>query len=597
MSIRDIGFLQWKDPSAWMEKMRGPRWKARVVDENIRYMKAVMAACTNAQLEAAVASFSAAAEEAKLTWCLGTHINVYSQAGALSWAWDSDQEPIPIGDIDFATGIVVYSHDIGKGGERYAITVVNREKKLWSIEGGHGFGPTVAIMGGRVYLQESTAPLHYSRIVSFNLEGKDRRLHYEEGDPLRSLTLIKGENKCLFFISENAGEQHLYHVGKTIRRLKGSTVYPVGFAKNSEEPCYLYREGRVWRAMGKALKGIGLGNCGIDLILLNGLCVYRIHGTRHIYFKGDLITTIIGEIDANKWSIWHGDSVIDFRCGVPGMSPVECSVNSKGVVIQPAAVYGDYRSGTATSKDGTTVHWAVVSNKNTTPKGVIICGYGAYGAYSHLTTERWKPFLERGIAIGFTFIRGGGDHTPEWADAGKRGGKLQSVEDFEACIRSIRAALHIGARRTCLFGRSAGGYLVGATVNRNPGGKLFGSVYTEVPYVDVLRTASNPRLPLTQYEYFEFGDPAHTIVDFEMMLYLSPVNGSGAPGVFVVCRTALNDKQVYAYESVKWMDTLRVGGGEDKLLAITNQGHFTRGEGLYEERAEDFTLLCKRILA
>jgi oligopeptidase B len=138
---------------------------------------------------------------------------------------------------------------------------------------------------------------------------------------------------------------------------------------------------------------------------------------------------------------------------------------------------------------------------------------------------------------------------------------------------------------------------VGTATARNPGGELFGSVYTEVPYVDVLRTASNPRLPLTEYEYLEFGDPAHNPQDFATLLRLSPVDAlgpGGAPGVFVLCRTAVNDRQVYAYESFKWVDALRgkAAGGKPKLVGLNHgQGHFTRGDQLYVDRSEDLILL------
>jgi oligopeptidase B len=142
---------------------------------------------------------------------------------------------------------------------------------------------------------------------------------------------------------------------------------------------------------------------------------------------------------------------------------------------------------------------------------------------------------------------------------------------------------------------------VGAAATRHPDGELFGSIYTESPYVDVLSTASNPQLPLTKYEYLEFGNPLHVIADFETLLRLGPITGldeKGAPGLFVICRAGLNDRQVYAYESVKWMDALRgKKKGEPKLLEIIKEdGHFSRGFQMYAERASDFLLLSKRIL-
>jgi oligopeptidase B len=176
-------------------------------------------------------------------------------------------------------------------------------------------------------------------------------------------------------------------------------------------------------------------------------------------------------------------------------------------------------------------------------------------------------------------------------------GKLLGVEDFEACIRGMQKVGGLGPKNTCIFGRSAGGYLVGTTIVRNPGGQLARFAYTEAPYVDVLQTASNVKLPLTVFEYLEFGDPAHKIYDFQTMVELSPVSAlgpSGAPGVFVLCRVGLNDRQVYAYESVKWMDALRgnEGGGYKKLLYLTKgYGHNVHGADVFVERAEDLLLL------
>jgi oligopeptidase B len=126
----------------------------------------------------------------------------------------------------------------------------------------------------------------------------------------------------------------------------------------------------------------------------------------------------------------------------------------------------------------------------------------------------------------------------------------------------------------------------------------------EVPYVDVLQTAGNPALPLTPLEYNEFGNPRRRIEDLEALLELSPyqnVPPEGVPGVAVLCRTAAHDMQVYPYEAVKWIQALR---GKDstkkeapKLLYIrSGQGHFTRDDGLFMERAQDFLFFSERIL-
>ena len=39
--VRDLGFLSWKDPDAWMEQMKGPRWNTLVREENKRLQETI----------------------------------------------------------------------------------------------------------------------------------------------------------------------------------------------------------------------------------------------------------------------------------------------------------------------------------------------------------------------------------------------------------------------------------------------------------------------------------------------------------------------------------------------------------------------------
>lgn len=626
-----MSLISWTDPYAWMEPMQGPRWNKSVAKENARFQEAL--GKDKEYVDPISDVFKAAAEEdqSASTWFAEvgtTRIVIRPQpGGSLKWNWIGQEEtnnPLA-GDLDLVNGgIVVYSHDIGAGAERYEIVAVKRAKQLWSYrgrKGGSGLGSSVAIIGQRVYVLEAVSPLRYRWLISLDLKtGGDRRVHYEEMRGSYSLSLSHGERGCLFLIAENAGRQELFHVAARIRRLSedGVSFFPVGFAPNSAEPCYFVRRDSFhspWEACGHPLETFRLpedmGHHGLDMFQLSsGIIVHRSHGERFIEVCGrrkevTMLGKFLGEIETNPWMRWHGHTgPLHVIVTVPGRTPLRGTLDViNGIELEPPiCVYGGYiLSGMAHSKDGSKVRWVVSSNKNRKCLGLIVVGYGAYGIPTHMGTTRWKPFIENGFAVGFALIRGGGDHNEVWAESGRRQGKLQGVEDFEACITAMQRIVGVGPAQTCIFGRSAGGYLVGAAAVRNPGGELFGNMYAEVPYADVLRTASNPRLPLTKYEYLEFGDPAHILADFETLLRLGPVSGlgpNGAPGIFVICRTGLNDRQVYAYESVKWIGALRGrGGGAAKLLAIAGgQGHFTHGDELYRERAEDFLLLCKRIL-
>jgi protease II len=105
---------------------------------------------------------------------------------------------------------------------------------------------------------------------------------------------------------------------------------------------------------------------------------------------------------------------------------------------------------------------------------LMVVGYGAYGMDTSTSIWRWKPYLDDGWIISFVLVRGSGDHTVEWAEQGKTVNKIKSVEDFESAIRFLQKEYKIPPKQTCIYGRSAGGYLVGSVVSRNSSGKLFG---------------------------------------------------------------------------------------------------------------------------
>jgi oligopeptidase B len=179
-----------------------------------------------------------------------------------------------------------------------------------------------------------------------------------------------------------------------------------------------------------------------------------------------------------------------------------------------------------------------------------------------------------------------------------------TVDDFEAVIKAAKSKNNLDADKTVIYGRSAGGLPIGAIVSRFPNGQLVGAAFTEVPYVDVLRTSSNPDLPLTIGEFEEFGNPQEKILNFKELLSVSPINtvpSDGAPGVFVMSRVGLLDKQVFAYESFKWIQKLRGFASEDESTSVDpkmkyvtferKESHFYRPGKFPRSRGIDLAIL------
>lgn len=633
-----------------MEAMRGSRWNTLVTKERQRFEAAVAAAGARdpSQLDAAVAAFETTSQEAGLnsSWILqrGTvRLRVSSQLGGVySWTFIGGDRPLSFpyaGDITIGPGGILLTTEDRKGGQEvYAVVArSSRGQPLWSYQGGAtgGAAQQIAVLGQRVFLVEAISPLQYKRLVSIDLAtGKGRSVLFEDLHPSVNLRLIKGQRECLFLLAENAGYQALYHVQPTgkCQRLApdGVAFYPVGYGAGAgaRPPSFFVRRGAFsapWDAVGTPLEDwtfpAGAAAAGIEFCsLAAGLLVTRSAGIRTLYRCGrqrppSQLGTLLGELEFNPWDAWYGRLGLEGRIlcivTVPGATPTEGVIDMRhGLTLEhPFSVYAGRRlTGTVRSRDGTGVPWIVCLNDQRPPVGLIVCGYGAYGLPTNLSTTRWKPFLERGIAVGFALVRGGGDSGEAWAEAGRLAGKERGVEDFEACVQALQGVVDVPPSATALFGRSAGGYLVGSTVARNPDGALAGVAYCEVPYVDVLRTASNPALPLTSLEYLEFGQPAEKVADFEMLLRLSPIEAlgtEGAPGVFVLSRTATEDRQVYAYESFKWVDALRGSGAagvpprwaRPKLVGLTRgSGHFVRGAQGSIERAEDYLVLVRELL-
>jgi protease II len=71
--------------------------------------------------------------------------------------------------------------------------------------------------------------------------------------------------------------------------------------------------------------------------------------------------------------------------------------------------------------------------------------------------------------------------------------------------------------------------------------------------------------------------------------------GKGTPGVAQIVRTGLNDNQVLAYESAKWIVRSRSKAKSHPIfLAIQgDQGHFVHGDLGASQEAEDLALILK----
>ncbi len=516
----------------------------------------------------------------------------------LVWQMANQQEKHIAGDIDIEDSNVWAVEDNSNGAEQYTVKLYDKGKEKWSYT--KGVGPFVATVGSRCYCIELENFLWLRRVISVNkLTGKDRRVELDIEDPQWNCQLVKGSNECLFLVANNAGLQRCWYRQQngSFKELTGFDAFvPVGYlSTKATSPCFFGRPkgSQTYKPVNCSGQFPSFQSRTPEWLDPNRhlLCT-RSKGKRTVWdtIKGKPVLSCVGNLDVDPLGSWRGTSS-QITVQEPGSYRQDLEAYLEKTTLCP---YAKSKYTTVKSKDGTPVPLLLVSNCK--PKHLLCIVYGAYGVPTRFNTDRWKPLLDRGWAVSFALIRGGGDDSDEWADEGRRGKKLHSIEDFEACIRAARRYYHLPASQTVIYGRSAGGYTVGATLSRNATGKLFQGVYTEVPYVDVLNTTSNPALPLTQLEYNEFGNP-NRLENAQALLTLSPMDTlpeEGAPRIFVLSRTALQDKEVYAYESVKWITKLRdLQDKTDapKLLAFEEkEGHFASEATGIQQRANDMSL-------
>lgn len=600
-SIKDVGHFAWKDPYGWTESMKGPAWKA-VIQQQKEILESAITPEVKADAKQIQAELSGDVRPTDTMSQIDSIL--FERDGTFHYQWKYKDSSKEYGCADFAVeGDKVWQVvDDSKGAEQYTLSLIDSGKKAWSNR--TALGPYVAVLKNRCYVLESENSLWFCRLVSLDAEtGDDRRIVVELTDRQWNMTLIKGENKCLFLMANNAGQQRLWHITATKAiELTGDyeAFVPVGYDINKEEPQYFARKGEEYIAIGSQFKGLKMPslirNTPETCIISDRLLITRHYGKRTLWnlTTGKPLDTVVGNLELDSIEAWYGKGSKEIVLIRPGYELTNFWKSKK------QHSYAPYQhTGFAKSHDGTKVPWISVSQSKK-PHAVLIIGYGGYGISTMMNTGRWKPLLKRGIAIAFAMVRGGGDHTDAWAEAARRDQKFKSVEDLEAVIHHIQNVLHISASRTILYGRSAGGYLMGAMPPRHPKGDLFSAVYVEVPYVDVFNTTANESLPLTQMEYNEFGDPLHRLKNAAALLRLSPIDAlkrGGAPGVWILSRTGYNDKEVFAYESLKWILTLQdLQRGDpkaaSKLLALTDgEGHFVTGQLAKKERALDMALL------
>ncbi len=251
------------------------------------------------------------------------------------------------------------------------------------------------------------------------------------------------------------------------------------------------------------------------------------------------------------------------------------------------------------ARDGTEIPVSVVYPKDFPMDGtgrLHLYGYGAYGlAMEPGFSAARLSLLDRGFAYAIAHIRGGDDLGQQWYLDGKLEKRTNTFNDFVDVAKGLIGRGFTAKGRISISGGSAGGELMGAVINSDPG--LWGAVVAHVPFVDVLNTMLDASLPLTPGEWPEWGNPVEDAKAFDLIASYCPYQNVAAQDYPPLLVTAgLNDPRVTYWEPAKWVAKLRsVKTDQNVLLLKTNMGAGHGGKsGRFEslrETAEEFAFI------
>ncbi len=623
--MRDLGYLKWQDPFAWMEPMKGKRWEALLRRERAHFNELATQPAVEREARQMEKEIIDAQQYSKLpgfTIGCGTINIILIPNYRFVWKWAWKKSARPAVDIDVQGNIVWYiTSDEDSDNQNKLVCESSDGKVIWTKR---AVSSDIAVVGELCYYVKVVDIFRTVELCVCNAQtGNNERVIYRETDKGRDLLLHKCSNRTLYISSSSPINSRLYriHGDHIVQIAKNSLLQKALGESIYGDDCVLTRKNRQeqWKPHGKPVSDWRLPDEEIEWINLQSGNIVTIHeGAQSIWFctpnkPPRLVFKIkVGYIEPNIWTQWENSLVQTFAIKTPSEPPYMFHIINNKIVrddrimniknpiqFKPLDVHRFH----VTSADGTKVPYVIIKEKGVKPKALMVYVYGAYGSSTPIgwPQNQWYPLLKRRWAMVYALVRGGGDIDAAWAEAARRENRIVSIQDLEAVIRAAQSKNNLGPERTVVFGRSAGGVPVGAMVSRHPDGNLIGAAFAEVPYVDVLRTSSNPELPLTIGEFDEFGNPQERIMNFKALMDVSPINtvpADGAPGVFVISRVGLLDRQVFAYESFKWIQRLRGKSSDEEktgskgkyVIFEKNESHHYRVNRWPRFRAIDFAI-------
>ena len=590
--IRDLGFISWKDELAVFDDVNSYEFRRGVEEQK--------------------AIFNSAPVNKKLLkeWTALYKGLPYSYPPYYSFRWaghtiqvHQENRYIPVVSISVMDGknyefggVVAFGifdqffwciQDLSYGQERLTLNLYSHiMNKLQTI---NNVGDTAAYAGDYLYYLLADDIFWFNTIYRITVLGQ-KELIYKEKEQKYILKLLKPKGQDdVFVLRHSALHQDLGIIEDDDVRwiVKGfGRKLPITSTCIAFSSFFSERRQKVYYPDGNSL---------VDVYSRNNVKVFIFtkDATQSLYlYTHRWVPIIHPQVCELKFS----ESSEDVIMGVPNGPDRVIYLNKHFMPIVSKELRGpQYRLDSGASP----LPWFSVL-PNGKPKGLVICGYGAYGMSMRKHQQRlWIPWLKRGFIVASVCVRGGGENGDYWWDGARTAQKRHyGIRDFVVGVNFLQKRYECYEKNTVLYGRSAGGFLVTAAMYELMDKVTI--VYAAKPYTDVLRTTTNPKARQTVQESDEFGliKNESNVTDFVALARISPYenvidNPVVAPAVLLTAGT--NDSEVPASMPLRFAKRLQQKGWKNVYCRIAvGEGHFTDRNKEYGE-AHD-AALCESII-
>lgn len=564
-AIRNLGYIGWKNDLSWMEKQQGHAWDALIHDENIRFKQCLKG------LEPLVKKMeselkSNTPDEPYIL--RGWKIQTIAFSPEKIWTHMKSGFTCKCRDADISEDIFVAAVQVPGGFERFTVEIYSLDSKkprhLKTIELS---GPEVAVLDGSVIFLKSEKDLRYSSVCIWSNNESILTL-YHSSDLKKNLELERGEDGSVYMVKDDFTKKYYSLINNKE-------------SKKSKEVKWLQSPHKKSCIVSDGLRLDGIKDTIESFSLKANWTVTISKGIRILWKGKEPLIWIWGDISHDSRNPFRLD-ISDIRYDPYIIMLPEWKLSNPKPVPFPCSYY-----------DNPLPVFVVHPNSEVNVKGLLITAYGAYGTPTHAGSliQRWKPLLLRGWILASVMVPGSGDDTKAWIKEGQRLNRLNAINLLIDSVKFLQEEFGIRPQNTALYGRSAGGLLVASVAIKIPG--LVGSLYMESPYLDILRTISNPSLPLTTLETSEYGTSPTNLIATGTWSPMEHIPEGGLPEL-VIIRTDLTDLQVLPYEPLKFIQRARgtkknSEKNKKKLIYVHDgRGHFTT---TLKTRAEDLVLL------